>query len=52
MRYQIYEQLRRNVVAIISLILALSNLGCNTYRNELSESDCAASGLLHDFRAV
>lgn len=39
MYYRISEQLRRNTVAIISLIVALSSLGYNTYRNELSESN-------------
>ncbi len=39
MYYRISEQLRRNAVAIISLIVALSNLSYNTYRNELSESN-------------
>ena len=39
MYYRISEQLRRNTVAIISLIVALSSLSYNTYRNELSESN-------------
>ncbi len=31
------EQLRNNVVAIISLVVALSSLGYNTWRNERTE---------------
>lgn len=33
----IVEQIRRNLVAIISLTVALSGLGYNTWRNEKSE---------------
>ncbi len=33
----IAEQIRRNAVAIISLIVALSSLGYNTWRNEQTE---------------
>lgn len=33
----ILEQIRRNLVAIISLTVALSGLGYNTWRNEQSE---------------
>ncbi len=39
MQHRITEQLRRNTVAIISLIVALSSLGYNTYRNELTEAN-------------
>ncbi|MDW3095144.1 MAG: hypothetical protein R8G33_05680 [Gammaproteobacteria bacterium] len=35
----ISEQLRTNAVAIISLIVALSGLGYNTWRNESTESN-------------
>ena len=35
----IIEQLRTNAVAIISLIVALSGLGYNTWRNESTESN-------------
>jgi len=38
-RITIPEQLRNNAVAIISLIIALSGLGYNTWRNELSEQN-------------
>ncbi|MBF8293263.1 MAG: hypothetical protein HW392_2090 [Steroidobacteraceae bacterium] len=31
------EQLRNNLVALISLVIALSALGYNTWRNELTE---------------
>lgn len=31
------EQLRDNMVALISLVIALSALGYNTWRNELTE---------------
>ena len=34
---RIREQLRRNVVALISLFIALSSLAYNTWRNEKSE---------------
>lgn len=37
MRDSISEQIRRNLVAIISLTVALSGLGYNTWRNEKSE---------------
>lgn len=33
----IAEQIRRNAVAIISLVVALSSLGYNTWRNEQTE---------------
>ena len=33
----ILEQLRRNQLAIISLLVALTALGYNTWRNELTE---------------
>lgn len=39
MRDGITEQLRRNAVAIISLIVAVTSLGYNTYRNELTETN-------------
>ncbi len=38
MSFTISEQIRRNAVAIISLIVAVSSLGYNTYRNELTET--------------
>lgn len=33
------EQLRRNAVALISLVIAITSLGYNTWRNEASESN-------------
>ena len=36
---KISEQLRNNAVAIISLIVALSGLGYNTWRNESTEAN-------------
>ena len=39
MPQSIAEQIRRNIVAIISLIVAVSSLAYNTYRNELTESN-------------
>lgn len=33
----VLQQIRRNAVAIISLLVALSSLGYNTWRNELTE---------------
>jgi len=36
---KIREQLRRNVVALISLVVALTSLGYNTWRNEASEDN-------------
>lgn len=33
----IRQQLRRNAVALISLVIAISSLGYNTWRNEASE---------------
>ena len=36
---QIADQLRTNAVAIISLVVALSGLGYNTWRNEASEEN-------------
>lgn len=35
----VFEQVRRNAVAIISLIVALSGLSYNTWRNELTEAN-------------
>ncbi len=35
----VLEQLRRNAVAIISLVVALSSLGYNTWRNEQTEDN-------------
>ena len=35
----VLEQLRTNAVAIISLVVALSGLGYNTWRNEASEAN-------------
>ena len=34
---QIRDQLRRNAVALISLVIAITSLGYNTWRNEVSE---------------
>ncbi|MBZ0071163.1 MAG: hypothetical protein K8I04_05505 [Gammaproteobacteria bacterium] len=39
MKDSIFEQIRRNLVAIISLTVALSGLGYNTWRNERSEQN-------------
>ena len=36
---QLIEQIKRNSVAIISLVVALSSLGYNTWRNELTEDN-------------
>jgi hypothetical protein len=36
---RVLEQLRHNSVAIISLVVALSSLGYNTWRNELTEDN-------------
>ena len=36
---KVFEQLRNNAVAIISLIVALSGLGYNTWRNESTEAN-------------
>ncbi len=36
-RERIVDQLRRNAVALISLVIALTSLGYNTWRNEYSE---------------
>jgi len=36
---KITEQIRRNLVAIISLAVAVTSLGYNTWRNEASESN-------------
>ena len=36
---KIKEQLRRNAVALISLVVALASLGYNTWRNESSEAN-------------
>jgi hypothetical protein len=38
-RLNIVEQLRRNAVALISLVVALTSLGYNTWRNEHSENN-------------
>ena len=35
----IKEQLRRNTVALISLVIAITSLGYNTWRNEASETN-------------
>jgi hypothetical protein len=35
----IKEQIRRNTVALISLVIAITSLGYNTWRNEVSESN-------------
>ena len=35
----IKEQVRRNAVALISLVIAITSLGYNTWRNEASESN-------------
>jgi hypothetical protein len=35
----VLEQLRRNAVALISLVVALSSLGYNTWRNEQTEDN-------------
>ena len=37
MKHALPDQLRRNAVALISLILALTSLGYNTWRNETTE---------------
>ncbi|MGI9227561.1 MAG: hypothetical protein ACR2PU_02100 [Gammaproteobacteria bacterium] len=37
--HKISEQVRRNAVAIISLIVAVTSLAYNTYRNELTEEN-------------
>jgi len=36
-RHSIRSQLRRNAVALISLVVAITSLGYNTWRNEVSE---------------
>ena len=36
---EILEQLRRNTVALISLVIAITSLSYNTWRNEASESN-------------
>lgn len=36
---RIRKQLRRNTVAMISLVVAITSLGYNTWRNEASESN-------------
>lgn len=38
-RSSIKEQLRRNLVALISLAIAVTSLGYNTWRNEASENN-------------
>ena len=35
----IKEQIRRNTVALISLVIAITSLGYNTWRNEASENN-------------
>ena len=35
----ITEQIRRNAVALISLVVAVTSLGYNTWRNEASEGN-------------
>ena len=37
--YSIIEQIRRNLLAIISLTVAISALGYNTWRNETTEEN-------------
>jgi len=37
--YTLGEQVQRNLLSIISLVVALSALGYNTYRNELTETN-------------
>jgi hypothetical protein len=37
--HSILQQVRRNAVALISLVVALSSLGYNTWRNELTEDN-------------
>lgn len=37
--HSFFSQVRRNAVALISLFIALSSLGYNTWRNEESESN-------------
>ena len=43
----VLRQLRRHSVALISLVVALTSLGYNTWRNETSEptTECSGSGL-------
>lgn len=36
---KVREQLRRNAVALISLVIAITSLGYNTWRNEASENN-------------
>lgn len=36
---RIRDQIRRNLVALISLVVALTSLGYNTWRNEASENN-------------
>lgn len=38
-KVRIRDQLRRNAVAIISLVVAVTSLGYNTWRNEASEGN-------------
>jgi len=38
-QHRITEQIKRNAVALISLVVAISSLAYNTYRNELSEAN-------------
>ncbi len=39
MSERISEQLRQNAVALISLVVAITSLAYNTYRNELTEAN-------------
>ncbi len=43
----VFDQVRQHLVAIISLAVALSSLGYNTWRNELTEAnrDVRAAGI-------
>ena len=38
-RVSLKEQFRRNMVALISLVIAITSLGYNTWRNEASEAN-------------
>lgn len=39
MKHRIRDQLKRNTVALISLVVAITSLGYNTWRNEASEGN-------------
>ena len=39
MKHRIRDQLKRNAVALISLVVAITSLGYNTWRNEASEGN-------------